>query len=425
MPTTYPGAIDDYDAVPESQAAVTAHRERHQDIEDAMEAVQTFVGTSAATDATSVAGRVKQMQSNVNGLGLALDGTAPGGAVNQLRTGQHFAQNGARIHRFNDRMFVSAATQNDGAFPNVERCWMDDLWVGGGFGTGPGASSIFYLANDTNPNNAIGVLSAVQTKDFTSAGTTGIGGFSCVFNNHATLATKVYGHYIEAHRTTASPADTYGLEVDTRTLKATLQPTPRQLGDVAALQLASGAEWSASGQFDASCAIQLAPNPMKFKVGINVMHDALVDIGGGITEVMNMNRYGLLSWFDSTGARSGFVTSSATTAAGGTSLDLSQNQINMAGVGGALNFAFITSSTAANYLSFYSATTTNPVRILAGGTDATIDVSVEPKGANGRLKIGTASTAATTPASFSAARYLPIKDSSGTVYYVPLATAVW
>lgn len=381
MPTTYPGAIDDYDVVPESQTAITAHRERHQDIEDAMEAVQTFVGISAATDATSVAGRLKQVQSDVLGLGLDLDGTAPGGAVKQLRTGQHFTQNGARIHRFNDRMFLAAATQNDGAFPNVNRCWMDDLWVGGGFGTGPGASSIFYLANDTNPNNAIGVLSAVQTKDFTSAGTTGIGGFSCVFNNHATLATKVYGHYIEAHRTTAATADTYGLEIDTRTLKMTLQPTPRQLGDVSALQLASGAEWSASGQFDASCAIQLAPNPMKFKVGINIMHDALVDIGGGITEAMNMNRYSLVSWFDAAGARSGYITSSATAVATGTAIDMADNQVKFNAAGGALNFAFVTSATAANYLSFYSATTGNAVRVLAGGTDPNINVSVEPKGA--------------------------------------------
>lgn len=380
MPTNYPTSIDDFGTVPQSQNTATLHRDRHQNIEDAMEAVQTAVGITGSTDSDTATGAINQIKDDVFGLGLTLDGTAPGGGINQLRTGQHFAQNGARIHRLNDRVFVSAATQNDGAFPNADRCWMDDLWVAGGFGTGPGASSVFYLANDTDPNNAIGVLSAVQTKDFTSAGTTGIGGFSCVFNNHASLATKVYGHYIEAHRTTAAPADTYGLEIDTRTLKATLQPTPRQLGDVACLQLASGAEWPASGQFDASCAIQLAPNPMKFKVGINVMHDALVDIGGGVTEVMAMNRYGLLSWHDSTGARSGFVTSSATTAAGGVTVDLAQNQVSFSTLAGTLNFAFVTAPTAVNRLEFYSATTGNAVRVLAGGTDTNINLSLEPKG---------------------------------------------
>ncbi len=379
MPTNYPGALDAFGTVPESQAAAIVHRERHQNVEDAVEAIEAFVGTTGAAD-TTLAGSVNRLKNDVFGLGLTLNGTAPGGAIDQMRTGQHFSQNGARIHRLNDRVFVGAATQNDGAFPFGTGCWMDDLWVAGGFGVGPGASAAVYVANDTDPNDAIGILSAVQTQAFTSTGTTGIGGFSCVFNNHPSLATKVYGHYIEAHRTTAAPADTYGLEIDTRTLKATLQPTPRQLGDVACLQLASGAEWSATGQFDASCAIQLAPNPMKFKVGINVMHDALVDIGGGVTEVMNMNRYGLLSWFDTAGARSGWVTSSASTAATGTTLDLRDNQVNIAGIDGVLRFAFVTQTAAVNRLEFYTSLTGSAVRMLAGGTDTHVNLSIEPRG---------------------------------------------
>lgn len=380
MPTNFPASLDNFGTVPTSQNTAPLHRDRHQNVEDAIEAVEAVVGITGASDG-SLTGQVNRLKDDDFGLGLLLNGTAAGAAIDQLRTGQHFTQNGARIHRLNDRLFIAAATDNDGAFPNVNRDWMSDYWVGGGFGTGPMASAIFGLANDTNPNSAIGVLSAVRTANFTSAGTTAIGGFSCVFNDHASLATKAYGHYIEAHRTTSSPADTYGLEIDTRTLKATLQPTPRQLGDVAALQIASGAEWSASGQFDASCAIQVAANPMKFKVGINFMHDSLVDIGGGITEAIGMNRYSLISWFDSAGARSGFITSSATTAAGGTAIDMSQNQIKLNAVGGALNFAFVTSATAANYLSFYSSAAAAPVRILAGGTDPNIDISVEPKGA--------------------------------------------
>jgi len=380
MSTNYPTAKDAYDPVPTSQSVAVAHQQRHQDIEDAMEAVQTFVGVTASTDGATLAGAVNQVKSQVNGLGLALNGTAPGGAVNQLRTGQHFSQNSARINRWNDRVFIGAATQNDGAFPNVGRCWMDDLWVAGGFGTAPGASAKVYIANDTNSNDAIGLLSAVHTQAFASTGTTGIGGMSVVFNDHATLATKVYGHYIEAHRTTTATADTYGLEIDTRTLKATLQPTPRQLGDVAALQLASGAEWSATGQYNASCFIQMAANPMRAKVGINVMYNALVDIGGGITEFANLPRYSLMSWFDDTGTRSGWITSSASTAATGTTIEMRDNQVNIASIGGTLQFAFVSATSAVNRLEFYSTTTGNAVRILAGGSDANINLSLEPKG---------------------------------------------
>jgi hypothetical protein len=45
-------------------------------------------------------------------------------ATTQSATGWHFAQNGARINRLNDRLFVGAATTNDGAFPNSSKDWL-------------------------------------------------------------------------------------------------------------------------------------------------------------------------------------------------------------------------------------------------------------------------------------------------------------
>ena len=66
----------------------------------------------------------------------------------------------------------------------------------------------------------------------------------------------------------------------------------------------------------------------------------------------------------------------------GTSLTLSNNQVSISSTdtGAALQFAFVTNAAAANYLSFYSATAGNAVRMLAGGTDANINLSLEPKG---------------------------------------------
>ena len=65
-----------------------------------------------------------------------------------------------------------------------------------------------------------------------------------------------------------------------------------------------------------------------------------------------------------------------------------------------------------------------PVTLAAAGADADIDLTLSSKG-TGRLRTGYASVAATTPANFVAARRLEIKDSSGTIYYIPLATATW
>lgn len=381
MPTTYPGAIDDYDAVPESQAAATVHRERHQDIEDAMEAVQGFVGTSGSVSGSTISGAVNQLRDDVFGLGLTLNGTAPGGAINQASTGQHFTQNGARIHRLNDRVFINAACQNDGAFPNVERSWMEDYWVAGGFSSGPLVSALLGVVNDTNPNNAIGVMSAIRTKDFSSAGSTALPIMGVAFNDHPTLGTKVYAGYFEGHRTSATAADTYGVEIDVRTLTASIQSNPRSLGDVSALQLGIGAEWSPTGQQPASSFIQMAYNGQRAYSGINIMHDALVDIGSGVTQAMNMNRHSLISWFDATGARSGFVTSSATAAATGVTMDLANGQVLFRTVAGALGAAFNIAASSVNYPTLYSGIATQPVRILAGGTDTNIDLSLEPKGA--------------------------------------------
>lgn len=346
--------------------------------------VRTRDGIVADNDPTLRA----DLLSTSPGSGVALIGWPANAGANQAQTGFHFAQNGAGINRWGGRGMFGGAVANDGAFPNVVKDWFSTLQTTWGISTGTLASSVVSSLTGVDPNSAVPFMSATQSLHFTSAGTSALGFASFAVNNNGSLATKAWGGYIEAHRTSASAGETLGLEIDTRTTKATLQPTPRQQGDVVALQLASGAELSATGQHDASVAIQVAANPMRFKVGMNVMYDALVDIGGGVTEVLNMSRYGLLSWFDSTGARSGFLTSSATSAAGGTALDLAQNQVNLSSISGALNFAFVTSSTATNYLSFYSSATTQPVRILAGGTDTNIDLSLEPKG-TGLVKFGT------------------------------------
>lgn len=58
------------------------------------------------------------------------------------------------------------------------------------------------------------------------------------------------------------------------------------------------------------------------------------------------------------------------------------------------------------------------------GSDTNIDLRLSPKG-TGKLLINTASSAASNPASFSATRYLPIKDSSGTTYYIPVTASTW
>lgn len=59
-----------------------------------------------------------------------------------------------------------------------------------------------------------------------------------------------------------------------------------------------------------------------------------------------------------------------------------------------------------------------------GGTDTDVDLTLFPKGA-GKVWIGSANQAATTPASFSATRYIELKDSNGVPIYIPCMYAPW
>lgn len=397
MAITYPTTLDNFGTVPVNQQTAVAHRERHQDVEDAVEALELKVGVDNSADPNSLDYKVTQvtlldtrLQSTSLGLGLTLNGAVTGGAVNQTATNQMFTQNSARIHRFNDRILLNAATVNDGAFPNVTQDWQSQEWVTGGFGAGPMVSAIFGLCNSSNPNAAIGVNSAIRTRDFTSAGTTAIPVFGCAWNDNTSLASKAYGGYFEAHRTaTSTGVDTYGVEIDTRVSNATITADPYTVGDVVALQIASGADWDPTGQFDASCAIQIAGNPKQFKKGIVIRSDALTDLGGGLKEAIAIPQNCLIRQWISAGVSGPFLYFNATAASASPSLTFGDLNLKVIETStGAEQFRFIMTNSAVNYVSSTASTTGNAVQVGAGGSDANIDLQLTPKG-TGLVRFGT------------------------------------
>ena len=439
----------------------------------------------------------EDLASTAVGEGAALIGWPTGYGINQARTGQHFAQNGAAIHRLGDRLFVGSAADNDGAFPNVAQDWFSAFQVATGIGTGSIAFSVIAAISGPDANSAIPLIGAARTVNFTSAGATALGVMGVAVNNHASLSTHAYGGYFEGHAVTATAGPTYAVEMDTRAVIAQSSATPFQQGSTHTLQIAHGCgveggeitasfsgttmtvtavallagytlqigtriygagisagttisalgtgtggtgtytlnnshtlasrQIQVSKYFNASAAAYIAPNPGQFKSGIVFASNSIEGCDGvnGVGEAVAMAKGHYIRWYAAGGVGTSLMYSSATTAAGSVNLELADGKIKVnEATTGALAAAFNVATGYVNYLDCYGATAGNGVRILAGGTDANIDISIEPKG-TGRLKVGTASTAATTPASFSAARYLPIKDSSGTVYYLPLATVTW
>lgn len=70
MSTNFPTSLDAYADVPQAQNTATAHRDRHQNLDDAMEAVQAKIGVNNSTDQTSLDYRVSLLEGST-GLGLS------------------------------------------------------------------------------------------------------------------------------------------------------------------------------------------------------------------------------------------------------------------------------------------------------------------------------------------------------------------
>lgn len=180
------------------------------------------------------------LKNATTGLGLGLSGTAAGGAINQTATGQHFGQNGARIHRVTDRLFIGDAGANDGLFPNVAKDWFSTFQGTLGISTGSLVSSVAAALSGVDPNSAIPILGAGQTKYFTAAGTTALGVMGVAVNNNTTYATQAWGGYFEAHHVLAASGQTIGLEVNTRAAVSQQAANPFQQGSTHTVQLANG-----------------------------------------------------------------------------------------------------------------------------------------------------------------------------------------
>lgn len=61
MSTSFPTALDAYAAVPQSQNVNVTHRNRHQNVEDAIEAIETSVGITDSADTSSLRYQVNQL----------------------------------------------------------------------------------------------------------------------------------------------------------------------------------------------------------------------------------------------------------------------------------------------------------------------------------------------------------------------------
>jgi len=334
--------------------------------------------------------------------------TFPNYTSNAL-SGGFFTQSGAVIQRMTDRLMVGGAVLNDCAFPNVYQDWLTTFQVAAGLSNGSVTSATSAVLG-TEEEAGSALVTGAQSLLSPTAGTSTIASSHFAINNNTTLATSAWALYAEAHKINATTSSVYACELDTRTLAASINPTPFQQGNVIGLQIASGCELSAVGQFDASCAIQIADNPKQFKIGINFGSDSIVGTDGitGTGVAIALAKGHQVAWYNSSGNQIGSILSTCAASANSTNLNFTDSGLQITNsVGNNISF-FASGATAANYFTFFAGAASNPPTISANGSDTNVDLAFSCQG-TGVVKFGTHTAGVVAQAG-----YITIKDSGGT-----------
>ena len=183
----------------------------------------------------------------------------------------------------------------------------------------------------------------------------------------------------------------------------------------------------ATNQYDASAAIQIENNPVKFQAGIVFGATSLTGCDGvtGGATALSLARGHVVQWYGPGGVATGSIKSTASTTANSQQIQFTEGQLNIATASnGAAIAVFAQNSAAVNCFYFQGAAAGSAVSLRAVGSDANIDVKLQPAG-TGLVQTAYNVTTATTPTSFSATRILAFKDGSGTTYFIPAMTTGW
>jgi len=244
------------------------------------------------------------------GAWLRLINTAIYGAITQTATGQFSESAGAIVDRLNDRVFVGAATVNDGNVPSTTKDYCESII--------PDSTTLSQFASLSTIGGigALGASQSINNATNNSEGTIGVSGLA--FNNATTLIQYVYGGYFEARHeagvTNGSISE--GLEVDITNqsgVTTTLQPYQvYQPNATYGFILASGG--GASGLSDASCALVIGNNGAAFKCGILFDYNSITGATGtsGAGVAIGMGCGHVIQWYSPNGEIAGQISSTTT-----------------------------------------------------------------------------------------------------------------
>lgn len=267
-------------------------------------------------------------------------------------------------------------------------------------------------------------------------GSADIGVSAFATNDNINSLGGAWAFYGTAVREANVMASTFGMELDIANMGDTVKifpGNPFSPGQNHALWIGSGGEIAATAEQPgtASVAIGIISNDpsqiANFDKGI-LFHKLSIDgtdgaTGSGVAIAFSTGH--LINWFNNSNTKVGEIRCTNRNATNGQRLDFSEFGMSVEDIDdGSTQFQVENIPAAANNISARAAVASSPPALRVIGSDTNIDLELDPKG-SGVVKFGYNSSNATTPANFSADRFLEVKDASGTSYYLPLATAPW
>lgn len=283
-------------------------------------------GTTVIAPSGFITGRWLAAPLLVNTVDLVVTGSLTvHGTITQPTTGDFFANDGATIDRFNDRIFVGGATVNDGDQPNVVKDWLSQV-------TGLGYAVTIAQMAVLSSFGQIGFTTASRTSDTQAPGVssfgTAIGLGAWGFNDKvdAVNSWDAWGAYIEARTAQENQGTTWGIEVDVMSYGGHLTPSTPYAHFVPyggfGISISSGA--GQSGANDATVALAVQNNGAKWLTGIKFDDNAISGADGtstsGSGEAIALARGHQINFYNEAGVVAASVQSTQTSAVGATNL---------------------------------------------------------------------------------------------------------
>jgi hypothetical protein len=356
----------------------------------ALAALATFAAQAATLSPVSLINPAGSTSGQVivsNGPSTAPSWSSAFGPFTFTSSGQFYQNLGAKVNRINDRLFVGAATLNNGTNVASQPDWLTQLFLAKGRTYGYIQTSQMAVLNGTASQDSLTTAVFGAQNSGRAAGqvigVTGIG-----VNNSAVTGTgQAWGAYFEGYRDTAGHGGAYGFEADTMNYANLAQGDPysQNTNQSVTGQLACGGGYLPTGQFPCTAAVNIQNNGAAYDKGIIFGSNSISGADGtnGTGTAIALGKGHTLQWYGAASTPTSSILSTGTTTAAGIQQLFTDNTVTLNNASGKAVFKALGVSSGVNGVQALGASTGNAVALQAIGDDTNIPLQVSGKGTSG------------------------------------------